>query len=114
MADPGKSQGLIHFGAFEADLSSGELRKNGVKLRLPDQSFQILAMLTESPGQVVTREDLRKSLWPGDTFVDFDNGLNGAILRLRNALGDSAEHPRFIETLPRRGYRFVAPVETAA
>lgn len=108
---PNQQTGLIRFGPFEADLSSGELRKNGIRIRLPDQSFQILVMLTSSPGQVITREDLRKSLWPEDTFVDFDNGLNSAILRLRNALGDSAEQPRFIETLPRRGYRFIPPVE---
>jgi TolB-like protein/DNA-binding winged helix-turn-helix (wHTH) protein/Flp pilus assembly protein TadD len=108
VADPVQSRALIHFGAFEVDLSSGELRKNGVKVRLPDQSFQVLAMLTENPGKVVTRDELRKKLWPGDTFVDFDDGLNSAVLRLRNALGDSAETPRFVETLPRRGYRFIA------
>jgi TolB-like protein/DNA-binding winged helix-turn-helix (wHTH) protein len=113
VADPVQSRTLIHFGAFEVDLSSGELRKNGVKVRLPDQSFQVLAMLTENPGKVVTRDELRKKLWPGDTFVDFDDGLNSAVLRLRNALGDSAGKPRFVETLPRRGYRFLAPLNGA-
>jgi TolB-like protein/DNA-binding winged helix-turn-helix (wHTH) protein/Flp pilus assembly protein TadD len=106
-AQPGE---FVRFGAFQVDLPSGELRKNGVKIRLPDQSFQILVMLTKSPRKVVTREELRNKLWPTDTFVDFDSGLNSAILRLRNALGDSAEHPRYIETLPRRGYRFIAEV----
>jgi TolB-like protein/DNA-binding winged helix-turn-helix (wHTH) protein/tetratricopeptide (TPR) repeat protein len=110
MINPAQPGEFIRFGAFQVDLSSGELRKNGVKIRLPDQSFQILVMLTENPGKVVTREELRNKLWPADTFVDFDNGLNSAILRLRNALGDSAEHPSYIETLPRRGYRFIAEV----
>jgi TolB-like protein/DNA-binding winged helix-turn-helix (wHTH) protein/Flp pilus assembly protein TadD len=114
MTNPAEPGEFIRFGAFQVDSSSGELRKNGIKIRLPDQSFQILQMLTESPGKVVTREELRNKLWPADTFVDFDNGLNSAILRLRNALGDSAEHPRYIETLPRRGYRFVAEVTTEA
>jgi TolB-like protein/DNA-binding winged helix-turn-helix (wHTH) protein/Tfp pilus assembly protein PilF len=111
MINPAKPGEFVRFGVFQVDSSSGELRKNGIKIRLPDQSFQILLMLTESPGKVVTREELRNKLWPADTFVDFDNGLNSAILRLRNALGDSAEHPRYIETLPRRGYRFLGSVE---
>jgi len=114
MADPAQGRGPIRFGAFQIDFSAGELRKNGTKIRLREQSFQVLAMLTESPGKVVTREELRKRLWPADTFVDFDDGLNSAVLRLRNALGDSAEAPRFVETLPRRGYRFIVPVEYAA
>src|SRR5215468_4183468 len=99
---------LIPFGPFEADLASQELRKQGVRLRLPRQSFQILKMLLERPGEVVTREELRAKLWPADTFVDFDHGLNAAVKRLRDALGDTAENPRYIETLPRRGYRFIA------
>lgn len=99
---------LIPFGPFEADLLSQELRKQGVRLRLPRQSFQILKMLLERPGEVVTREELRAKLWPADTFVDFDHGLNAAVKRLRDALGDSAENPCFIETLPRLGYRFMA------
>lgn len=101
----------VRFGAFEADLRSGELRKHGMKIKLQDQPFQILAMLLECPGEIVPREELRHKLWPADTFVDFDVGLNTAIKRLRDALGDSAESPRYVETLPRRGYRFVAAVE---
>jgi TolB-like protein/DNA-binding winged helix-turn-helix (wHTH) protein/predicted Zn-dependent protease len=93
------------------DLRAGELRKHGVRIRLQAQPFQILGMLLERPGEVVTREELRQALWAGDTFVDFDHGLNNAINRLRETLGDSAESPRFVETLPRRGYRFIAPVE---
>jgi TolB-like protein/DNA-binding winged helix-turn-helix (wHTH) protein/Tfp pilus assembly protein PilF len=93
------------------DLRAGELRKHGVRIRLQLQPFQILGMLLERPGKVVTREELRQALWPGDTFVDFDHGLNNAINRLREGLGDSAESPRFVETLPRRGYRFIAAVE---
>ena len=101
----------VRFGAFEADLRSGELRKHGMKIKLQDQPFQILAMLLECPGEIVPREELRHKLWPADTFVDFDVGLNTAIKRLRDALGDSAEGSRYVETLPRRGYRFVAAVE---
>ncbi len=95
------------------DLQASELRKHGLKIKLQDQPFVILTMLLERPGQLVTREELRLKLWPADTFVDFDHGLNNAINRLREALGDSADAPRFVETLPRRGYRFVAPVEGA-
>ncbi|HMJ22207.1 MAG TPA: protein kinase [Terriglobales bacterium] len=102
--------GLVPFGEFEADLGSRELRRQGVKLRLPDQSFQVLVMLLEHRGQLVPREEIHKKLWPGDTFVDFDHGLNNAVNRLREVLGDSADTPRFVETLPRRGYRFIAPV----
>jgi len=97
----------LRFGAFELDLRSGELRKQGVRIKLQDQPFQILAMLLEHPGHVVTREDLRSRLWPSDTFVDFDHSLNKAINKLRDALGDSADKPRFIETLAKRGYRFL-------
>jgi len=92
-------------------MRSGELRRKGLRVRLQEQPFQVLLMLTERAGEVVTREELRLKLWPSDTFVDFDHGLNTAINKLRDALGDSAANPRFIETLPRRGYRFVAPVE---
>src|SRR5215472_1334415 len=99
---------LVPFGPFEADFRSQELRKQGVRLRLPRQSFQILTMLLVRPGEVVTREELRAKLWPADTFVDFDHGLNAAVKRLRGALGDTAENPRYIETLPRQGYRFIA------
>src|SRR6202158_5476337 len=102
------------FGAFEVDLRSGELHKHGLRLKLQDQPFQVLALLLEHPGDVVTREELREKLWPADTFVDFDTGLNSAIKKLRDALSDSAEEPRYIEPLPRRGYRFIAKVESGA
>jgi Tol biopolymer transport system component/DNA-binding winged helix-turn-helix (wHTH) protein len=101
---------LVRFGAFEVDLRAGELRKDGAKLKLTGQPFQVLAILLEDPGEVVTREELQKRLWP-DTFVDVDHNLNTAINKIREVLGDSAESPRFVETLPRRGYRFVAPVQ---
>ncbi|MDQ6666454.1 MAG: winged helix-turn-helix domain-containing protein [Acidobacteriota bacterium] len=104
----------IRFGAFEVDPGAGELRKQGLKIRLRDQSFQILQLLLAHPGEVVSRDELQKQLWPGDTFVDFDRGLNKAVNHLRVALGDSAESPRFIETLPKRGYRFIAPVDAAS
>jgi TolB-like protein/DNA-binding winged helix-turn-helix (wHTH) protein len=105
----------MRFGAFEVDLRAGELRKGGVRLKLQEQPLQILQILLENPGEVVTREELRQRLWASDTFVDFEQGLYNAIKRLREALGDSAENPRFIETVPRRGYRFMAPlVENAA
>src|SRR5215471_15966312 len=110
MASTQDVRSRIRFGAFEADLDSGELRKHGVRIKLQDQPFQILALLLEHPGQVVTREELQRRLWPADTFVDFDRGLNKAINRLRDALCDSADRPRFIETLPKRGYRFVGSV----
>jgi Tol biopolymer transport system component/DNA-binding winged helix-turn-helix (wHTH) protein len=98
------------FGVFELDLRAGELRRNGIKVKLQEQPFQVLAELIERPGQVVTREELRNRLWSADTYVDFDHGLNAAIRRLRDALGDSAENPAFVETVARRGYRFLAPV----
>lgn len=100
----------VRFGVFEVDLRAGELRRSGSKVKLQEQPFQILAMLLERPGEVVTREELQKKLWPADTFVDFDHSLNAAIRRLRDALGDSAENPRFVETVARRGYRLLAPV----
>ena len=102
---------VLRFGVFEVDLRTGELRRQGLRLRLPSQSFQVLALLLEHPGNLVSREELRKKLWPADTFVDFDHGVNAAVNRLREALGDSAERPKFIETLPRRGYRFIVPLE---
>jgi TolB-like protein/DNA-binding winged helix-turn-helix (wHTH) protein/Flp pilus assembly protein TadD len=98
------------FGVFEADIRSGELRKHGVRIKLQDQPFGVLVMLLERAGEVVTREELRKKLWPEDVFVDFDQGLNKAVNKLREALGDTADNPRFVETIPRRGYRFIAPV----
>jgi TolB-like protein/DNA-binding winged helix-turn-helix (wHTH) protein/Tfp pilus assembly protein PilF len=99
------------FGAFEVDLRSGELSKHGIRLKLQDQPFRVLALLLEHSGDVVTREELRQRLWPADTFVDFDTGLNSAIKKLRDALNDKAEAPRYVETLPRRGYRLIVPVE---
>jgi len=108
-----KSSGrIVRFGVFELDLFAGELRKNGVKLRLQEQLFQVLGFLLERAGDVVTREELRLKLWPADTFVDFDHSLNTAINKLRETLGDSASSPRFIETVARRGYRFIAPVQS--
>src|SRR5512143_1587578 len=98
---------VIRFGVFEADLRAGELHKQGLRVKLQEKPFQLLAILLERPGDVVTREELREKLWPGDTFVDFDHGINIAINKLREALGDSAESPRYIETLARRGYRFI-------
>jgi DNA-binding winged helix-turn-helix (wHTH) protein len=103
--------GLIRSGIFELDLRSGELRKAGTRLNLQDQPFQILTALLERPDQLVTRDELRQRLWPTDTFVDFEHGLNAVVNRLRETLGDSVDTPRFIETVPRRGYRFIAPVE---
>ncbi len=103
---------IVRFGTFEADLATRELRKSGVRVKLQGQPFEILAMLLERPGGLVTREELQQRLWPTDTFVDFDHGVNTAINRLREALGDSAENPRFVETVPRRGYRFIAPAES--
>ena len=101
---------ILRFGSFEANMRAGELRKRGIKVRLQDQPFQILVMLLERPGELVTRQEIHQKLWPADTFVDFDHGLNNAINRLREALGDSAETPRFVETLPRKGYRFISLV----
>lgn len=106
------ANGVIRFGIFEVDLRAGQLRRNGLKVRLQEQPFQVLTMLLDHPGEVVTREDLHARLWPADTFVDFDHGLNAAVKRLRDALGDSAENPRFVETLARRGYRFLGRVES--
>src|SRR6516162_3670847 len=97
----------IRFGAFELDTDDGELRKQGVKIRLQEQPFRILQMLLENPGRLVSREALRTALWPSNSYVDFDQGLNRAINKLREALGDSAENPRLVETLARRGYRFL-------
>jgi TolB-like protein/DNA-binding winged helix-turn-helix (wHTH) protein/Flp pilus assembly protein TadD len=103
----------LRFGVFELDLRAGELRKHGLRVRLQEQPIQLLAMLLEHPGEVVTREELQKKLWPADTFVDFDHGLNKAISKIREALSDSAESPRFVETVARRGYRFLAEVKVA-
>ncbi len=114
MAEAGNSAPpTVRFGTYEADLHAGELRKNGHKIRLDGQPFRILALLLARPGQLVTREELKQSLWPADTFVDFEVSINAAVKRLRHALADSADTPRFIETLPRRGYRFIYPVTPA-
>jgi DNA-binding winged helix-turn-helix (wHTH) protein len=102
---------LARFGLYEIDLLSGELCKEGTRVRLQEQPFRVLAMLLERPGEMVTREEMRTRLWPGDTFVDFDHGLNTAVNKLREALGDAAANPRFVQTVARRGYRFIAPVQ---
>ena len=109
----GNSPRIARFGVFELDLAAGELRKNGAKLRVQEQPFQMLALLLERAGDVVTREELRQKLWPADTFVDFDHSLNTAVNKLRETLGDSASSPRYIETMARRGYRFIAPVQNS-
>src|SRR4051812_39363396 len=101
---------VVRFGGFELDLHAAELRKAGARLSLPAQSCHVLALLLERAGDLVTREELRERLWPTGTFVDFEHGLNAVVNRLRDTLGDSADRPRFIETVPRRGYRFIAPV----
>jgi TolB-like protein/DNA-binding winged helix-turn-helix (wHTH) protein/Tfp pilus assembly protein PilF len=111
MKNPTLPATSLRFGTYEFDLRSGELRKHGIRIKLQEQPSQILAILLEHRGEMVTREQLQHRLWPSDTFVDFDHSLNTAVMRLREALSDSSENPRFIETLPRRGYRFMAPVE---
>ena len=110
MSGIAEGHGVIRFGDFALDLRTGELFANGTGIVLPQQLFQLLAMLIAHRGDLVTRDQLRHELWPGDTFVDFEPSLNAAVRRLREVLGDSADTPRFIETLPRRGYRFIAPV----
>src|ERR1700689_2368687 len=105
---------LFRFGVFEVDTARGELRKSGGRLRLQDQPFQVLVLLLARAGEIVTREELRQKLWPADTFVDFDHSLNTIINKLREVLGDSASNSRFIETLAKRGYRFLPVVETVA
>jgi Tol biopolymer transport system component/DNA-binding winged helix-turn-helix (wHTH) protein len=105
---------VLRFGVFEVDLQAGELRKSGLKIKLQEQPFQVLGILLERPGEIVTREELRERLWPADTFVDFDHSMNSAVKKVREALGDQPENPRFVETLHRRGYRFIAPVDGQA
>src|SRR5437879_236730 len=112
MSTPVLAARMLRFDTFELDLRTGELRKRGVKLRLQGQPLELLGILLQSAGNLVTREELRTQLWQADTFVDFDHSLHNAVARLREVLGDSAEAPRYIETLPRRGYRFIAAVET--
>lgn len=111
LLNPADFPRLLRFGQFELDLRTAEIYKEGKRIKLQEQPCQVLALLIERPGELVSREELRKRLWPDDTFVDFDHGVNIAINKLRDALGDSREKPRFIETLPRRGYRFIAPVD---
>ena len=111
---PAPTHQVVRFGAFEVDLRTPELRKGDVRIKVQEQPFQVLSVLLERPGELVTRDELQRRLWPAETFVDFDVGLNTAIKKLRDALGDSAEHPRYIETIPRRGYRFIYPLNGAA
>jgi len=110
MTDP-RPVRRYRFGAFEADAATGELRRQGMRVKLNAQPFQVLCMLLERPGELLTREDISRELWPDGTFVDYEHGVNSAVNRIREALGDTASSPRFVETLARRGYRFVAPVE---
>jgi DNA-binding winged helix-turn-helix (wHTH) protein len=114
MSSPGRSSGIVRFDVFEVDLRAGEVYKAGRKIKLQVLPFQALAMLLERPGEVVTRKEFEKRLWPGDTFVDFDHSLNTAIKKLRLALDDDKKKPRFVETLPKRGYRFMGKPEHAA
>ena len=109
--EPTRSPDVVRFGVFELDLRTRELRKEGLNTGLPEQSIKILALLLEKPGEMVLREEIRKKLWPNDTVVEFDHSINAAIKRLRQALGDSADNPQYIETLARRGYRWLAPVQ---
>src|SRR5438270_10510278 len=111
MAGVQSSRATTRFGVFEADFRAGELRKRGVKIKLQEQPLQVLHMLIQHPGEVVTREALRQKIWPADTFVDFEQGLYNAVKRLRGALKDSADKPRFIETLSRHGYRVIGTIE---
>src|SRR5947207_9926516 len=111
MEPPSQGSGHLRFGVFEVDFRAGELRKRGLRIRLQQQPFQVLEMLVLKPREVVSRDELRNKLWPADTFVDFDHGLNKAVNKIRDALGDSADNPRFVETVARRGYRFVAEVK---
>jgi TolB-like protein/DNA-binding winged helix-turn-helix (wHTH) protein/Tfp pilus assembly protein PilF len=114
MPDATQAPAVRRFGAFEVNLQSGELRKSGMRLRLSGQPFQVLAVLIQRSGEVVTREELQSLLWPADTFVDFDHGMNNAVARIREVLDDSSESPRYVETVPRRGYRFIAPLTDVA
>jgi DNA-binding winged helix-turn-helix (wHTH) protein len=111
MAERVPANSRVRFGVFELDLQAGELRKSGVLLRLPPQPFKVLALLASRPAELVTREEIRDHVWGTGTFVDFEHGLNFAIKKIRDTLGEDPETPRYVETLPRRGYRFIAPVE---
>jgi DNA-binding winged helix-turn-helix (wHTH) protein len=111
VSESAQSAKVVRFGVFEVDLRTAELRKQGIHIRLPGQPFRVLKALLLRPGELVTREELKQKLWPSDSFGDFEHGINAAINRVREALGDSSDNPRFVETLPRRGYRFIATVE---
>src|SRR5271169_6721923 len=111
MGSPQAVRLLVRFGVFEADLRAGELRRNGVRVRLQDLPFRALTLLLNRPGEVITREEFRQALWPPDIFVDFEQGISSAVMRLRDALRDSADNPIFIETIERRGYRWIAPLQ---
>src|SRR5215469_16927376 len=113
MAAPAHTTEVLRFGVFELELRNLELRKQGVRIKLQEQPLRVLQLLLDHSGQIVTREQLRSHIWPSNTFVEFDHGLYSAMARLREALGDSAESPRFIETVARRGYRFIAPVSSS-
>src|SRR5215475_9473761 len=110
MTEPTHTPITVRFGPFEISSDSGELRKSGVRVKVSGQAIQVLCMLLQDPGRLVTRDELQQKLWPGASFGDFDHGLNAAVNRLREVLGDSATEPTYIETLPRRGYRFIVPV----
>src|SRR5579872_4870099 len=110
MTEAANSGRCVRTGLFDIDLGIAELRKNGIRIPLQEQPFRVLCVLLERPGEIVTREQLQERVWPADTYVGFDEGINTAIRKLRLAFGDSADNPRFIETLPRRGYRFIAPI----
>lgn len=114
MAETSRAAATIRFGAFEVNLRTGELRKSGVRIRLQEQPFQVLASLLERPGEMVTREELRRRIWPGEEFGDFNHAVNLAVAKLRTALGDLPEKPRYVETLPRRGYRFIGEIASPA
>src|SRR4051794_37991422 len=111
MSEPRKTSGSIHFGPFDLSPELSELRKHGQRLKLSGQAIDVLLMLASNAGRLVTREDLQRKLWPGDSFGDFEHGLNAAVNRLRETLGDSATDPTYIETVPRRGYRFIARID---
>jgi len=113
MGNSGQAKPTIRFGVFEVNPRSGEVRKSGTRIRLQDQTFKVLLALLEHPGEVVSREELRQRIWPTESFGDFDHAVNVAVAKLRTALGDSADAPRYVETLQRRGYRLIAPVASA-
>src|SRR5262252_4502726 len=110
MGSPPTTPAVVRFGIFEADLRAGELRRNGIKVRIQDLPFRALTLLLSRPGEVITREEFRQALWPADVFVDFEQGISSAVMRLRDALRDSAENPISIQTIERRGYRWIGPL----